>query len=100
MKTLRVLVTRRIALVVTATISIYSQAATPTSWRTECVGRTLLSLPPDVELAGVPHKGFAKELVPGGGAMLTGAQFSDGQITGWNRILYVNGDLWSWLARA
>lgn len=72
-----------------AAFSIWAQAATPPSWRLECVGRSKLSLPSDVEIAALSYDSFAEEI--SGGARLSESQFSDGQLAGWSRISYLNG---------
>lgn len=45
-----------------AAFSFGCQAAPPSSWKIECVGRARLSLPSDVEVAAIPYKSFAKEI--------------------------------------
>lgn len=84
-------ITRSVALLFTAASSFGSHAASSSLSQEECVGRAKFSLPADVEIAAISYKDFAKEIA--GGAMLPEAQFSDGQRTGWTKIVYATGPI-------
>lgn len=72
-----------------ATLSFGAQAAPSNDWRLECVGRSSVALPPDVEMAGLSYDSFVEEI--GGGSRLSVSQFKDGQRAGWSQISYLNG---------
>ncbi|XLZ69666.1 T6SS immunity protein Tli4 family protein [Massilia sp. SR12] len=80
---------RRCIPIISFTIAFTTYAVPPPSWQSDCVGRAVISLPPNVELAAVPHNSIAEEIT--GAAMLSEAKFKDGQVAGWSRIIYTNG---------
>lgn len=90
MTLMRAILYRSIPLLLAATLSDGAQAATPSTWKPECVGRSTISLPSDVEMAALSYDSFAEE-VAGGGARLSESQFKDGQRAGWSRLSYLNG---------
>jgi len=81
--------TSRIPLLLAITISFGAQAAPSNDWRLECVGRSSVALPPDVEMAALSYDSFVEEI--GGGSRLSVSQFKDGQRAGWSQISYLNG---------
>lgn len=60
--------------------------AAPLEWKDECVGRSKLQLPSDVEIAGHAYGEFLDEMEGGNG--LSEPQFADGQKAGWSRFAY------------
>lgn len=88
-KFMRLIHRRSLLLLLAVTAAFAAQAAVPSNWRLECVGRSNVSLPSDVEMAALSFDSFAEEI--GGGSRLSVSQFRDGQLAGWSRISYLNG---------
>lgn len=85
MRTIR---NRNVPFLLAALLSFAAQAETTDTWKQECVGRSKVSLPPDVEMAAISYDNFAKEI--SGGSRLSVSQFEDGQRAGWSSIWYLN----------
>lgn len=69
-----------------ASVTSVSSIAAPLEWKEECVGRTKLLLPSDVEIAGHAFGELLDEMEGGNG--LSEPQFPDGQKAGWSRFAY------------
>ncbi|MGW8393941.1 T6SS immunity protein Tli4 family protein [Pseudoduganella sp. HUAS MS19] len=82
---------RSMPILLTVTISFGAQAGMLATWKSECVGRSKVSLPSDVEMAAISYDSFTEELA--GGSRLSVAQFEDGQRAGWSSISYLSGSV-------
>ena len=80
---------RSILLLLTVTFSLCAQAAAPADWKPECIGRSRVLLPSDVETAALSSESVAEEITERSRHSVS--QFRDGQGAGWSRITYLNG---------
>ncbi len=77
---------RSLGTVLFVSLTSVSSIAAPLEWKEECVGRSKLQLPSDVEIAGHAFGELVDELEGGNG--LSEPQFPDGQKAGWSRFAY------------